>query len=67
VWGPAGDQWEDLGMRLFVGLDLPAEIIGHLAGLIEGLRQGARISWSTAANLHITTKFIGWWPDGWKR
>ncbi len=50
-------------MRLFVGLDLPAEIIGHLSGLIERLRPSARISWITAANLHITTKFIGWWPD----
>ncbi len=50
-------------MRLFVGLDLPAEIVGHLAGLVERLRPTARISWSAAANLHITTKFIGEWPE----
>jgi RNA 2',3'-cyclic 3'-phosphodiesterase len=50
-------------MRLFVGVDLPEEIVDHLAGLIENLRAVAHIAWSTAANLHITTKFIGWWPD----
>jgi len=50
-------------MRLFVGLDLPEEIVDHLADLIDKLKPSARIAWSTAANLHITTKFIGWWPD----
>lgn len=50
-------------MRLFVGLDLPEEIVDHLSELIETLRPAARIAWSAADNLHITTKFIGWWPD----
>ncbi len=50
-------------MRLFVGLDLPAEVVGHLEALIERLRPHARIHWSPPANLHITTKFIGEWPS----
>ncbi len=50
-------------MRLFVALDLPPEVVGALEKLLERLRPAARIAWSPAANLHITTKFIGWWPD----
>jgi len=61
-------------MRLFTGLDLPAEVVRSLEELVEGLRgkvtddkkrssvpQG--IHWSLPANLHITTKFIGEWPE----
>ena len=51
-------------MRLFIGLDLPAEVIGNLEGLLQQLRPTARIQWSPPANLHITTKFIGEWPEG---
>lgn len=50
-------------MRLFVGLDLPAEVARNLEGLLEELRPTARIQWSPPANLHITTKFIGEWPE----
>jgi 2'-5' RNA ligase len=50
-------------MRLFTGLDLPAEVVRGLERLIEALRPSARIQWSPAANLHITTKFIGEWPE----
>jgi len=50
-------------MRLFIGLDLPAEVVGNLEGLLEQLRPTARIQWSPPANLHITTKFIGEWPE----
>ncbi len=50
-------------MRLFTGLDLPPEIAGRLADLLERLRPAARISWSPPGNLHITTKFIGEWPE----
>ncbi len=49
-------------MRLFVGIDLPADVIGALARLIEDLRPKARIKWSPPENLHITTKFVGEWP-----
>ena len=50
-------------MRLFTGLDLPAEVVGALEELLARLRPTARINWSPPSNLHITTKFIGEWPD----
>ena len=50
-------------MRLFTGLDLPAEVVHNLEQLLERLRPTARIHWSLTANLHITTKFIGEWPE----
>ncbi len=50
-------------MRLFIGLDLPDEVVRNLDRLIERLRPHARIHWSPPANLHITTKFIGEWPE----
>ncbi|MFN7992828.1 MAG: RNA 2',3'-cyclic phosphodiesterase [Bryobacteraceae bacterium] len=50
-------------MRLFVGLDIPPEIIRKLEELVTRLRPSARIKWSPAANLHITTRFIGEWPE----
>jgi RNA 2',3'-cyclic 3'-phosphodiesterase len=50
-------------MRLFTAIDLPPEIIARLERLIAKLRPLAHIAWSPAANLHITTKFIGPWPE----
>ncbi len=50
-------------MRLFTGLDLPEEVIRQLEGLTARLRPHAQIGWSPPANLHITTKFIGEWPE----
>ena len=52
-------------MRLFFGLDLPAETVRSLESLVDRLRPTARIQWSPPANLHITTKFVGEWPDEW--
>ena len=50
-------------MRLFVGLDLPGEVVRNLERLLDRLRPAARLNWSPPANLHITTKFIGEWPQ----
>jgi RNA 2',3'-cyclic 3'-phosphodiesterase len=50
-------------MRLFVGLDLPPDVVGKLERLVAELRPSAPIQWSPPANLHITTKFIGEWPE----
>jgi len=50
-------------MRLFTGLELPDEMVRNLNQLLDRLRPAARIHWSSADNLHITTKFIGEWPD----
>ncbi len=50
-------------MRLFTGLDLPGDVVANLEELLRRLRPAARIQWSPPANLHVTTKFIGEWPD----
>jgi len=50
-------------MRLFTGLDLPPEVVRALDALLDQLRPAARLKWSPPANLHITTRFIGEWPE----
>jgi RNA 2',3'-cyclic 3'-phosphodiesterase len=50
-------------MRLFTGLDLPPEVVRTLDALLDRLRLAARIKWSPPANLHVTTRFIGEWPE----
>jgi 2'-5' RNA ligase len=50
-------------MRLFTGIDLPDEVHAKLEALVRALRPAARIKWISVANLHITTKFIGEWPE----
>jgi RNA 2',3'-cyclic 3'-phosphodiesterase len=51
-------------MRLFIGIDLTPEVIANLEGVIERLKPAAQINWSPPRNLHITTKFVGEWPEG---
>src|SRR5262249_40717769 len=55
-------QWKAL-MRLFIGLDVPPDVVGKLEALLDRLRPAARINWCAPSNLHITTKFIGEWPE----
>jgi 2'-5' RNA ligase len=50
-------------MRLFTALDIPSEIVRNLEELLERLKPAARMNWIPAANLHITVKFIGQWPE----
>ena len=50
-------------MRLFTGIDLSTEVLDSLRSLTIRLQPLARINWSPVANLHITTKFIGEWPE----
>jgi len=51
-------------MRLFTAIDLPREVVTSLRKLIDSLRPAAPdLRWSPPANLHITTKFIGEWPE----
>jgi 2'-5' RNA ligase len=50
-------------MRLFTGLNLPDEVARNLEALLAQLRPTARVNWSPPANLHITTKFVGEWPE----
>jgi RNA 2',3'-cyclic 3'-phosphodiesterase len=50
-------------MRLFTAIDLPSDILLRLDRLLSALRPEALIKWSPIDNLHITTKFIGEWPE----
>lgn len=50
-------------MRLFTAIDIPAEVKEEIRMLLVRLRPLAKITWSPVENLHITTKFIGEWPE----
>ena len=50
-------------MRLFTGIDLPEPVLTNLSGLLERLRHTAHLKWTPVYNLHLTTKFIGEWPE----
>lgn len=50
-------------MRLFVGIDIPEVLKKEFGRLIGQLRPLAAVRWSPTGNLHITTKFIGEWPE----
>jgi 2'-5' RNA ligase len=50
-------------MRLFTAIEIPAGIKARLRALTDRLRPLAKLSWSPLENLHVTTKFIGEWPD----
>ncbi len=47
-------------MRLFVALDIDAEIRQRISRFVEGVRNFApHVRWVSAASFHITLKFIG--------
>jgi RNA 2',3'-cyclic 3'-phosphodiesterase len=50
-------------MRLFIGLDLPDDVVENLEQLIGRLKPSGPIAWSPPSNLHVTTKFIGEWKE----
>jgi len=50
-------------MRLFTGIDVPSEVKSSLSDLLVRLKPHARLRWQPPGNLHITTKFIGEWPE----
>jgi len=50
-------------MRVFTGIDLSEEVRLNLEKLLCKLRPAARLHWSPVENLHITTKFVGEWPQ----
>jgi 2'-5' RNA ligase len=50
-------------MRLFTAIDLPPEMLEKLREFLARLRPLAKLRWSAVENLHITTKFIGEWPE----
>jgi RNA 2',3'-cyclic 3'-phosphodiesterase len=50
-------------MRLFTAIDIPAEIRTRLQVFVHRLKPTAKLAWSPIENLHMTTKFIGEWPE----
>jgi RNA 2',3'-cyclic 3'-phosphodiesterase len=50
-------------MRLFTAIELPPHLLLRLERLLSALRPEAQVSWSPLDNLHITTGFIGTWPE----
>ncbi len=50
-------------MRLFVGIGIPRDVADRLAVLVAHLHALAPLRWSSLVDLHVTTKFIGEWPD----
>jgi 2'-5' RNA ligase len=50
-------------MRLFTGIALPTFVQDNLARVLKELRPLAPLNWSPVENLHITSKFIGEWPE----
>lgn len=50
-------------MRLFTAIDIPEDVMEGFRSLLKRLKPLAKLSWSRAENLHITTKFIGEWPE----
>jgi len=50
-------------MRLFTGIEIPPHVRARVAGVLKDLRPLASVNWTPVENLHITTKFIGDWPE----
>jgi 2'-5' RNA ligase len=50
-------------MRLFTGLSIPPQTIHAIDEVLKELRATAQLRWSPLDNLHITSKFIGEWPE----
>jgi 2'-5' RNA ligase len=50
-------------MRLFAAIDISADVTEALRAFVNRLRSSAEIGWSPVENLHVTTKFIGDWPE----
>jgi 2'-5' RNA ligase len=50
-------------MRLFTGITIPQEVRKNLERLLLRLKPTADVRWSRTDNLHVTTKFIGEWPE----
>ena len=50
-------------MRLFTGIALAPHVRDNLARVLQELRPLAALNWAPVENLHITSKFIGEWPE----
>jgi 2'-5' RNA ligase len=50
-------------VRLFTGIAIGEDVMERLGRLLRELRPLAPLNWSPLENVHITTKFIGAWPE----
>jgi len=50
-------------MRVFAAIEIPDDLKEALRSFVGRLRPTAKIGWSPVDNLHVTTKFIGEWPE----
>ena len=50
-------------MRLFTAIDIPQPVRESIDEVLNRLRPLAKIGWTRTDNLHVTTKFIGEWPE----
>jgi 2'-5' RNA ligase len=50
-------------MRLFTGIPIDERVVHNLEQVLAPLRALAHLRWSAPENLHITSKFIGEWPE----
>jgi RNA 2',3'-cyclic 3'-phosphodiesterase len=50
-------------VRLFTGIAIGEEVLNSLEQAMRELRPLAPLNWSPVENLHITSKFIGEWPE----
>jgi len=50
-------------MRLFTAIDLPEDLRARFTTLLDQLRPLAKLQWSPPEKLHVTTMFIGEWPE----
>jgi RNA 2',3'-cyclic 3'-phosphodiesterase len=50
-------------MRLFTGIAIDPRVLDKISRVLAELRPLAKLNWSPVENLHITTKFIGAWPE----
>ena len=42
---------------------MPGDVVANLEELLRRVKPAAGIQWSPPENLHVTTKFIGEWPE----
>ena len=48
--------------RLFTAVDISEDVRERLGRFLAKVQPLANLRWTSAANLHVTTKFIGEWP-----
>lgn len=50
-------------MRLFTGIPISPDVTANVSRLLDTLRPAAQVRWTPVYNLHVTTRFIGEWPE----